>query len=57
MTARSLPWVVLGRSHEYEWNGRVGRRFATEERARAFAARMTNDGWYAVQVFYSPVRP
>lgn len=49
------PWLVMGRSHEYEWNQRVGRRFATEDRARAFALRMEEDGWYNVRVVHSPV--
>jgi hypothetical protein len=54
---RRRPWAVMGRSHEYEWNGRVGRRFASEEAARAFAARMIDYGWYEVVVLYAPVVP
>lgn len=50
------PWCVVGRSHEYEWNGRVCRRFATEARARAFAERMRHDGWYDVRVMFWPAR-
>jgi hypothetical protein len=49
------PWVVSGKSHEYEWNGRVGRRFAYEDRARRFAVKAEEDGWYDVRVFYAPV--
>lgn len=52
---RTLPWAVYGKSHEHEWNGNVGRRFATESRAAAFAVRMRADGWYSVHVAYAPV--
>lgn len=48
----------MGRSHEYEWHGRVTRRFATEAKARAFAEKARHEfGWYDVSVVYFPVRP
>ncbi len=50
------PWLVMGRSHEWEHNGRVGRRFSTEERANAFARRAVDDlCWYNVCVVYNEV--
>ncbi len=53
---RKRPWVAIGRSNEREWNGKVGRRFATEQRARDAAAHMTDEGCWDVRVEYWPVR-
>ena len=39
--SRERPWIVTGRSHEFEHNGRVGARFATEQRAMARADSVT----------------
>jgi len=55
MTRRDRPWLVTGRSHQYEWNGVVGSRFASEERARERAERMKDDGYYDVRVIHYPV--
>ena len=55
--SRLRPWLVMGHSHEHEWNGRVGRRFTHENTARLFALRMEQDGWYDVRVVYSPAQP
>jgi hypothetical protein len=52
---RTRPWVAAGRSHEWEWNGRVGQRFATKERAEAHAARLIEGGCWDVHVLYAPI--
>lgn len=49
------PWLVRGRSHEFEHNGRVGSRFSTEDRAMARARQMADDGCWDVEVWFSPV--
>jgi hypothetical protein len=49
------PWLVMGNSHEHEWNGRIGRRFVYEEKAREYARRIEDDGAYNVKVYYSPI--
>ena len=53
MTTR--PWLASGRSNEWEWNGLIGRRFATKERADEYAARLTEDGCWEVRVLCAPV--
>jgi hypothetical protein len=51
------PWLVMGRSNEYENGGRVGRRFSTKDRAEAFALYAYEELlWWEVRVIYSEVR-
>ena len=49
------PWVVQYRSHQWEWNGRAGSRFATKEAAMKRAQRVEDEGGWDVEVWYSPV--
>lgn len=49
------PWLVTGKSNEFEWNGTVGSRFATLERAEKFATKMREEGWWNVRVVYDTV--
>jgi hypothetical protein len=51
----SRPWLAEARSNEFEWNGRVGARFATEERAMARARQYVDDGLWDVEVWFAPV--
>lgn len=51
------PWLVTARSNLHEWNGYEGSRFATEEKARAHAAWLEEEGCWDVRVIYSEVRP
>jgi len=55
MASRKRPWLVEGRSHEWDWNGRIGRRFVHEAKAREYAKTIEDDGAWDVRVIFSPV--
>ena len=52
---RTRPWAVIATTDEYGWNERIGRRFATEARARIYAERLHNEGLREVRVQYAPI--
>ena len=49
------PWLVTARSNEFEWNGKIGSRFSTEERAVKRAQWFSEVGLWNIQLWYSPV--